>query len=103
MPSRTRGRTFRILDTAGIRRKSKVKDPIEYYSVNRAIESIAHADLVFLIIDATEGIVDQDKKIAAQAIKEGRGIVIVLGKWDLLKDSARLREEASERCASSSR
>jgi GTP-binding protein len=91
------GRTFRILDTAGIRRKSRVKDPIEYYSVNRAIESIAHADLVFLMIDASEGIVDQDKKIAAQVIKEGRGIVIVLGKWDLLKDSARMREEVSEK------
>ena len=90
------GKTFRILDTAGIRRKSRVKDPIEYYSVNRAIESISHADLVFLTIDAREGIVDQDKKIAAQAVKEGRGIVIVLGKWDLLKDTPGLREEASE-------
>ena len=91
------GRSFRILDTAGIRRKSRVKDPIEYYSVNRAIESIAHADLVFLTIDASEGVVDQDKKIAAQAIKEGRGIVIVLGKWDLLKDSPGLVEEVSEK------
>jgi GTPase len=91
------GRTFRILDTAGIRRKSRVTDPLEYYSVNRAIESIARADLVFLMIDASEGIVDQDKKIAAQAVKEGRGIVMVLGKWDLLRDSARLREEASEK------
>ncbi len=90
------GKTFRILDTAGIRRKSRVKDPIEYYSVNRAIESIAHANLVFLTIDAREGIVDQDKKIAAQAVKEGRGIVVVLGKWDLLKDTPGLREEASE-------
>ncbi len=90
------GRTFRILDTAGIRRKSRVTDPVEYYSVNRAIESIARADIVFLVIDASQGLVDQDKKIAGQAVKEGRGIVLVLGKWDLLKDTARLRETVQE-------
>ncbi len=92
-----RGRVFRIMDTAGIRRKSRVTDPVEYYSVNRAIESIANVDLVLLMIDATEGLVDQDKKIAAQAVKEGRGIVIVLNKWDLLQDSPRLLDEVSER------
>lgn len=90
-------RTFRIMDTAGIRRKNKVTDPIEYYSVNRAIESIANADIVFLMIDATEGLVDQDKKIAAQAIKEGRGVIIVLSKWDLLKDSPSLLADVSEK------
>ncbi len=79
-----RGRAFDILDTAGIRRKSRVTDAVEYYSVNRAIESIERADLVFLMIDATQGLVDQDKKIAGQALKEGRGIVIVPSKWDLL-------------------
>ena len=72
-----RGRTLLILDTAGIRRKSKVTDAVEYYSVNRAIESIGRADIVFLMMDAVQGIVDQDKKIAAQAVKEGRGIVLV--------------------------
>jgi GTP-binding protein len=92
-----KGRTFTILDTAGIRRKSRVTDPIEYYSVNRAIESISRADVVFLTIDAREGLVDQDKKIAAQAVKEGRGILIVLSKWDLMKDSPTLLEEAAER------
>ena len=54
-PFTHRGRTFRILDTAGIRRKSKVTDPVEYYSVNRAIESIGRADIVFLMIDAAAG------------------------------------------------
>jgi GTPase len=90
------GRQFRIMDTAGIRRKSRVTDPIEYYSVNRAIESIGGSDLVFLLIDAVSGVVDQDKKIAAQAVKEGRGIVIVLSKWDLVQDSQQRREEARE-------
>jgi GTPase len=92
-----RGKTFEILDTAGIRRKSRVKDPVEYYSVNRAFESIGLADIVFLMVDASEGLVDQDKKIAAQAIKEGRGVILVLSKWDLLQDSPRLLKEASEK------
>jgi GTP-binding protein len=91
-----KGRTFLLLDTAGIRRKSRVTDPVEYYSVNRAIESIARADIVFLTVDATQGLVDQDKKIAAQAVKEGRGVLIVLSKWDLMKDSPSLLEEAGD-------
>ena len=91
-----KGRTFAILDTAGIRRKSRVTDPVEYYSVNRAIESIARADIVLLTIDATEGLVDQDKKIAAQAVKEGRGILIVLSKWDLVKGSPKMLGEAGD-------
>jgi GTP-binding protein len=91
-----RGRAFVILDTAGIRRKSRVTDPVEYYSVNRAIESIGRADIVFLTVDATRGLVDQDKKIAAQAAKLGRGIVFVLTKWDLMTDRPRLVEETEE-------
>ena len=91
-----RGRTFLLLDTAGIRRKSRVTDPVEYYSVNRAIESIGRADIVFLTIDATRGLVDQDKKIAAQAVKEGRGVIIVLSKWDLMKDTPSLLKDAAE-------
>ncbi len=92
-----RGKTFEILDTAGIRRKSRVHDPIEYYSVNRAIESVSTADLIFLMVDVRDGLVDQDKKIAAQAVKLGRGIVIVLNKWDLLDGSPSLLAETRER------
>jgi len=92
-----RGRAFDILDTAGIRRKSRVTDAVEYYSVNRAIESIQRADLVFLMIDASEGLVDQDKKIAGQALKEGRGIVIVPSKWDLLGKASGLAAQVSDR------
>ena len=77
-------RTFRILDTAGIRRKTKVNENIEYYSVNRAIKTIDEADIVFLIIDAQEGLTDQDKKIAALAHDKGRGLILVLNKWDLI-------------------
>ena len=77
-------RNFRVLDTAGIRRKSKVNENIEYYSVNRAIKSIDEADIVFLIIDAQEGLTDQDKKIAALAHDKGRGLILVLNKWDTM-------------------
>ncbi len=96
-------RTFAVLDTAGIRRKSRVTDAVEYYSVNRAIESIERADLVFLMIDASEGLVDQDKKIAGQALKEGRGIIIVAGKWDLLDTGAGNRPAARKRGAARGR
>ena len=89
--------TFRILDTAGIRRKSKVQDPVEYYSVNRAIESIGKSDLVFLMIDAAAGLADQDKKIAWQAVKEGRGIILVLARWDLLHGTPRMLKEVTEK------
>ncbi len=77
---------FRILDTAGIRRKRKINDNVEYYSVNRAIKSIRESDVVYLLIESPEGLTDQDKKIAAQVVKKGRGIILVLNKWDLMDD-----------------
>ena len=75
---------FIILDTAGIRRKAKVSENIEYYSVNRAIKTISDADIVVLMIDAAEGLSDQDKKIAALAHDKGRGIIMALNKWDVM-------------------
>jgi GTP-binding protein len=84
--SGTRGRDydFVLLDTAGIRRKAKVTENIEYYSVNRAIKTINNADIVILIIDAQEGLSEQDKKIAALAHDKGRGIIMALNKWDTM-------------------
>jgi GTP-binding protein len=78
------GRSLVVLDTAGIRRKGKVTEAVEYYSVNRSIKSIDESDVVILVIDAQEGISDQDKKIAALAAREGRGIILALNKWDRL-------------------
>jgi GTP-binding protein len=75
-----------ILDTAGIRRKKSIQEAIEYYSVSRAISSIKRTDVVFLLIDAKEGVTDQDKKIADQIVKQGRGVIIVLSKWDMIGD-----------------
>ncbi len=81
----TRGdHRYRILDTAGIRRKSRVSENIEYYSVTRAIDTIEDAQVVVLLIDAEEGLADQDKKIASLIVERGRGLVIGLNKWDLM-------------------
>ena len=88
---------FVSLDTAGIRRKAKVNENIEYYSVNRAIKSIDEADIIFLIIDAEEGLTDQDKKIAALAHDKGRGIILVLNKWDLMPGMKNTFEAARDR------
>jgi len=79
-------RQFRVLDTAGIRRKAKVRDAVEYYSVNRAIKCVGDCDVVVHMIDAREGLTDQDKKIAAFAADAGRGIIFVLNKWDEMPD-----------------
>ena len=76
------GRKFKVLDTAGIRRKAKVTDDVEYYSVNRAIKTLDECDVVFLMIDAVEGLAEQDKKICALAYERGRAIIFVLNKWD---------------------
>ena len=75
---------FQVLDTAGIRRKQKITDAVEYYSVNRAVQTIQVSDVVLLVIDAVQELSEQDKKIASLVVRKGRGIIIVLNKWDLL-------------------
>lgn len=85
---RYNGRDIQILDTAGIRRKSKVSDNVEYYSVNRAIKTLDECDVVFIMIDAKEGLSEQDKKITSLAFERGRGVIFVLNKWDLLEDQS---------------
>ncbi len=81
------GRDFEIMDTAGIRRKKKVHENVEYYSVNRAIKTLDKCDIVFLMIDAQEGLADQDKKICSLAYERGRGIIFILNKWDTQEQS----------------
>jgi GTPase len=77
---------FTLIDTAGIRRKSKVHESVEYYAVQRALDTIEAAELVVLVIDVIKGLSEQDKKIAARIAERGRGVVVALNKWDLLKD-----------------
>lgn len=75
-----------LLDTAGIRRKSKVSENIEYYSVNRAIKTIKEADLALLMLDSLDNISDQDKKITDQIVNNSKGLIILLNKIDLKND-----------------
>ncbi len=76
---------YRFIDTAGIRKKNKVNENVERYSVLRALASITHSDISLLMIDAKEGVTDQDKKIAGYAHEEGKGVIIVVNKWDLIE------------------
>jgi len=76
---------FVLIDTAGIRRKSKVSEKIERFSVLRAIAAIERSDVCLVMIDATEGITEQDKKIAGLAHDSGKGVVLAVNKWDLIE------------------
>ncbi len=71
-----------LIDTAGVRRKSKVKESIEKFSIMRTLLAIERADVCLMMIDATEGVTDQDAKIAGEAHEAGKGIIIVVNKWD---------------------
>ena len=79
------GVKYTLIDTAGIRRRSKVTDDVEKFSVVRAVAAIERCDVALLVIDATEGVTEQDKKIAGIAHEAGKGIVVVVNKWDLVK------------------
>lgn len=79
------GNDFTLIDTAGLRRRSKVYDSIEKFSVIRAIAAIERCDICILMIDAMEGITEQDKKIAGFAHEAGKGMMIVINKWDLVE------------------
>ena len=85
-PVHFRGREYRFIDTAGLRRKSKVKEDLERYTVIRTVAAVDRADVVVLVIDAVEGITEQDAKIAGIAHDRGKGIVIAVNKWDAVKD-----------------
>lgn len=74
-----------LIDTAGIRRKSKVKESIEKFSIMRTLLAIERADVCLMLIDATEGVTDQDAKIAGEAHEAGKGVIIVVNKWDMLE------------------
>lgn len=78
-------REYTLIDTAGLRKKSKVNDSIEKFSVIRAIAAIERCDVCVLMIDAAEGLTEQDKKIAGYAHEAGKGLMIVVNKWDLIE------------------
>jgi GTP-binding protein len=77
------GQKYLLIDTAGMRRKGKVDEPVERYSVMRSLRAIDRADIVLMMLSAPEGVTDQDKKIAGYAHESGRGVVIIVNKWDI--------------------
>jgi GTP-binding protein len=76
------GKDYIFIDTAGLRRKNKIKEELEQYSIIRTVAAVERADIVILVIDATEGVTEQDAKIAGIAHERGKGIIIAVNKWD---------------------
>ncbi|HHW74725.1 MAG TPA: ribosome biogenesis GTPase Der, partial [Firmicutes bacterium] len=87
------GSDYLLIDTAGVRRKSKVKEAVEYYSVLRALKAIERADVTLLLLDAREKIAEQDQRLAGYVDRAGRGLVIGVNKWDLIGDRKESRRE----------
>lgn len=91
------GKEYVFIDTAGLRRKNKIKEELERYSIIRTVTAVERADVVLLVIDAAEGVTEQDAKIAGIAHERGKGIVIVVNKWDAIEKNDRtMREYESE-------
>lgn len=87
------GGEYTIIDTAGIRKKSRVEDDIEYYSVMRAFDAVRRADVGVLVVDSTEGLTEQDTKIIGYVHEQGKPSVVVMNKWDLIeKDTNTINE-----------
>ena len=79
------GKEYVFIDTAGLRRKNKIKEDIERYSIIRAVTAVERADVCIIVIDATEGVTEQDAKIAGIAHERGKGIIIAVNKWDAIE------------------
>ncbi|RLB85347.1 MAG: ribosome biogenesis GTPase Der [Deltaproteobacteria bacterium] len=88
-----KGKQYSFIDTAGIRRRTRVKEKIEKFSVIKALKSLQRCHLACVLIDATEGVTDQDARICGYALERGKAIVVVISKWDLVKhEQAKKRE-----------
>lgn len=93
------GRAYRLVDTAGLRRKSKIDEDVEYYGFVRSMRAIDRADVVLLMVDGTLGLTDQDQRIAGFAHERGCAMVIVLNKWDIVEGADRkeaVRDQITE-------
>ena len=87
------GKEYIFIDTAGLRRKNKIKEELERYSIIRTVTAVERADVVRMVIDATEGVTEQDAKIAGIAHERGKGIIIVVNKWDAIEKNDRTMRE----------
>jgi len=96
-PIRRNNKEYILIDTAGLRRKSKVKEDIERYSIIRTVTAVERSDVAVLVIDATEGVTEQDAKIAGIAHERGKGIIIAVNKWDMIeKDNNTVKKYTSD-------
>lgn len=84
-PIKRNGKEYILIDTAGLRRKSKIKEELERFSIIRTVTAVERADVVVLVINATEGVTEQDAKIAGIAHERGKGIIVAVNKWDLIE------------------
>ena len=87
------GKEYIFIDTAGLRRKNKIKEELERYSIIRTVTAVERADVVLPVIDATEGVTEQDAKIAGIAHERGKGVIIVVNKWDAIEKNDRTMRE----------
>ena len=87
------GKEYVFIDTAGLRRKSRIKEDLERYSIIRTVTAVERADVVLMVIDATEGVTEQDAKIAGIAHERGKGVIIVVNKWDAIEKNDRTMRE----------
>lgn len=91
------GKEYVFIDTAGLRRKNKIKEELERYSIIRAVTAVERADVVLVVIDAVTGVTEQDAKIAGIAHERGKGVIIVVNKWDAIeKDDKTMRKYEDE-------
>ena len=87
------GKEYIFIDTAGLRRKNKIKEELERYSIIRTVTAVERADVVLMVIDATEGVTEQDAKIAGIAHERGKGVIIVVNTWDAIEKNDRTMRE----------
>ena len=91
------GKEYVFIDTAGLRRKSRIKEELERYSIIRTVTAVERADVVLVVIDAVEGVTEQDAKIAGIAHERGKGIIIVVNKWDAIEKNDKTMREYESR------
>ncbi len=97
------GRNYLLIDTAGIRRKGKVTDKLEKFSVMRALSTLERCDIALLLIDAGEGITEQDTKVISYALERGRACLLLVNKWDLVKNEKKQQKKILEEVAIATR
>ena len=91
------GREYVLIDTAGLRRKSRIKEDLERYSIIRTVTAVERADVTVLVIDAAEGVTEQDAKIAGIAHERGKGMIIAVNKWDAIEKDTNTSNKFSKK------